>query len=265
MNIESSWEEIQQDAQVYFAALLRSERYSLMIGSPLELSFIEGELLRLTEFEERASELLKTKKVYDLHRNGDTPGYYNEIEYLRLEAGYYKTHSVPGGAGLSSMPVELYAKHWLLKEYLKQRKADLELSTDNQDIHVDDLAVLLKAENQFIKGMPMQDVYDHFRKKFVDSKSRNKEPFLTHDQLIIFLKKGFLGHKDTPKLHINVGSRESLATINAFHQFYSIVINDAYPRTTTEKFIELVFDCFDNWTIKQIRDNFKPGRVKTKL
>ncbi|MBW6480970.1 MAG: hypothetical protein K0B37_16185 [Bacteroidales bacterium] len=65
-----------------------------------------------------------------------------------------------------------------------------------------ELAEIRNSENKFWKGLPMEQVVKHFE---VMTIRKNKEgmPYLTPEQLVSFLKKGFLNGTDQPVQKIN--------------------------------------------------------------
>ena len=122
------------------------------------------------------------------------------------------------------------------------------------------LTEIEKLENKFWKGLPMEQVINHFE---VMTKKKNKtgNVYLTVEQLISFLKKGFLNDQAQPKQKINCVSGEKGFVIKRFYEFFSLAVSQyGHPREK-EKFINLFNDCFDNWDQKTIKSFFKPNKT----
>jgi len=77
------------------------------------------------------------------------------------------------------------------------------------------LSDISNSENLFWKGIPMEMVIEHFK---VLLKSENKYgiPFLTTEQFISFLKRGFLNNKSEPKQKINFYPLKKVLVIKRF-------------------------------------------------
>ena len=125
------------------------------------------------------------------------------------------------------------------------------------------LAEISKVENRFNKSLPMAEVVKHF-KVFTERKSKNGKPFLTPEQLISFLKKGFLGKQELPKQKINYSNTEKGLVILRFYELFLLAVTNYGEKNSKSKYINLVLNCFDNWDKKSIEAFFKPNRIMQK-
>lgn len=126
----------------------------------------------------------------------------------------------------------------------------------NKELHE-----IAKQENQFWQGLPMKEVVNHFV-ILAKRKSGNGKLFLTREQLISFLKKGFLGDASQPKQKINCTYGEKGFVIKRFYELFSLAASKYGHPGRTKKFIQLFLDCFDNWDEKTIKPYFKPNKTK---
>lgn len=123
------------------------------------------------------------------------------------------------------------------------------------------LSEIANSENKFWKGIPMQIVITHFE---ILSKRKNKAGniYLTMDQLISFLKKGFLNDNTQLKQKINCSNGEKGFIIKRFYEFFDLAVSQyGYPQRK-EKFISMFLNCFDNWNKSTIAPFFKPNKTK---
>ena len=122
------------------------------------------------------------------------------------------------------------------------------------------LSDISNSENLFWKGIPMEMVIEHFK---VLLKSENKYgiPFLTTEQFISFLKRGFLNNKSEPKQKINCPPLKKVLVIKRFREFYDKAVELGHPQQR-KKFIDLVTECFVNWDKKSVDLLLKPGKTK---
>jgi len=116
-------------------------------------------------------------------------------------------------------------------------------------------------ENSFWKGMPMDKVVNHFA-ILSTRKSKNGDVFLKMDQLISFLKKGFLNDTTQRKQIINCGRGEKGLVIKRFYEFYDLAVSQYGFPSKTDKFIKLFTDCFSNWDENTIKPFFKSNKTK---
>lgn len=126
-----------------------------------------------------------------------------------------------------------------------------------------ELAQISESDNQFWKGLPMIKVVEHF-KIMTESKNKNKEPYLTQQQFISFLKRGFLCDTNQPIQKINCSAGEKGLIINRFYSLYSLAVSQYSHVSKKESFIKLFVNCFDNWDEQTVRPFFKPNKTKEK-
>jgi hypothetical protein len=116
-------------------------------------------------------------------------------------------------------------------------------------------------ENKFWKGLPMDQVVNHFE-VLTKRKSSNGKVFLTPEQLVSFLKKGFLDDTSQPKQKINCSRGEKGLIIKRFYEFFDLAVSQhGYP-SKKAKFIQLFIDCFNNWDPNTIATFFKRNKTK---
>jgi len=116
------------------------------------------------------------------------------------------------------------------------------------------------SENHFWKGIPMEIVIDHFE-VFLEKKNRFAIPFLTPDQFVSFLKRGFLNDKSEPKQKINCPPLKKALVVKRFREFYDKAVEMGHPQQR-KRFIDLVTECFVNWDRKSVDLLLKPGKTK---
>jgi hypothetical protein len=117
--------------------------------------------------------------------------------------------------------------------------------------------------NIFQKSMPFKIAVNHF-KIFTTTNSKNGEPFLTTDQLDIFIKKAFCGTPDLPKQTFNqMPKGEKFIIQYRFREFYEKHWEYFGTGQVQEKFIELLTDNFTDWDYQNVRNNFKTKPKKT--
>tara|TARA_R110002051_G_C8744325_1_gene499492 strand:+ start:1454 stop:2485 length:1032 start_codon:yes stop_codon:yes gene_type:complete len=110
--------------------------------------------------------------------------------------------------------------------------------------------------NVFKKSMPIKVATTHFN-KLTEKNSKNGSPFLTLEQLDVFIKKAFCGVPDLPKQTFNQSpSGEKLMIQYVFREFYDV--NWFYFGTgqVQDKFIALLTENFTDWDYKNVRNNF---------
>lgn len=126
-----------------------------------------------------------------------------------------------------------------------------------------ELEVIAKSENNFWKGLPMSVVVNHFQ-VMTQKKSKNGKPFLSEEQLVVFLKRGFLNDNDQPIQKVNCSNGEKGKVILRFYQFFELAsVQYGYPNKK-ETFINLFLNCFDNWNENSVKAYFKPNKTKEK-
>ena len=134
--------------------------------------------------------------------------------------------------------------------------SDLDMKRELQQIR--------NSENQFWRGLSMEFVINHFS-VFTSKKSRNENVFLTNEQFISFLKRGFLKDTTQPVQKINCSSREKGMIIKTFYQFYDVAVGQYACPHTKVHFISLFTDCFNNWDPSTVKDFFRQGKVNKQL
>ncbi len=160
-------------------------------------------------------------------------------DYLKSEKKYIKT-----------------IKKWLEneKKYFNELLSILEkenqpngaLKNDKLDI---DFESLKKMENTFSKGIPSDTAINHF-KILTERKSKNGNPFLSKEQLFIFIEKGFLDVQTHPKQQINLSNGEKGFVIKRFYEFFDLAVSQYNELNKKFRYIKLLSDCFDNWDAK---------------
>jgi hypothetical protein len=124
-------------------------------------------------------------------------------------------------------------------------------------------AEIRKSDNRFWKGLPMDVVVDHF-KVFTTKKSTNGRTFLSDDQFISFLRRGFLDDQRENKQTIHYSYGEKGFVIKRFYELYVLARDEFGFPQKKNKFITLITDCFDNWEKNAIVLLFKPNKSKDK-
>ncbi|MBK8486134.1 MAG: hypothetical protein IPL31_17765 [Saprospiraceae bacterium] len=98
----------------------------------------------------------------------------------------------------------------------------------NQDIE-EILTEISNSENKFWKGLPMAQVVKHFE-VLSTRKSKNGNNFLTQDQLVSFLKRGFLNEIKEPIQKINCSRGEKGLVIKRFYELFDLAVREYnYP------------------------------------
>lgn len=114
----------------------------------------------------------------------------------------------------------------------------------------------LAKENMFCKAMPLEIAKEHFL-VFTKRLSKNKQPFLSEEQLNLFMERAFQGNSQIEIQTFNYSIREKLFIVKRFYQFYLLAIQD-YESTTQckDKYLKLLTDNFSNWDYRNIKTNF---------
>lgn len=143
--------------------------------------------------------------------------------------------------------------------YLKKLIEDLEKTPEGIDV-VDNDSFLNHSseENIFCKGMPIEFAIDHF-KKFTEPDSKKGTKFLTPEQLNNFISKAFLGNVKLEKQNFNYSRGERRIIKKHFYFFYTKVMEKKYDLRPTcrDYYISLLSDNFNDFTFKNVKDNFK--------
>lgn len=130
---------------------------------------------------------------------------------------------------------------------------------DNGDI----LSSIAVAENKFWKGLPMDVVVNHFM-IMTTRKNKNNLPFLTKEQLVSFLKKGFLNDEKQSIQKISCGSAEKGFAISRFYGLFELAVSQYAHPNKKRKFISMFMNCFDNWELSTVEAYFKPNKTNEK-
>lgn len=125
------------------------------------------------------------------------------------------------------------------------------------------LSDISKMENKFCRGLPMEFVISHL--EALTFREKNSVPFLTESQFVSFLKKGFLNYESEPKQKFSNTNGKKSHILKHFHTLYTISKERYYSPKKMIDFRELVSDCFDNWTLDETRELFKPGKTTNTL
>lgn len=126
-----------------------------------------------------------------------------------------------------------------------------------------ELSHIINSENKFWKGLPMKNVVEHF-KILTEKKNKNNEPYLTQQQFVSFLKKGFLNDSNQSIQKINCSAGEKGLIINRFYGLYNLAVSQYSHISKKETFIKLFVNCFDNWDEQTVKPFFKPNKTKEK-
>lgn len=120
----------------------------------------------------------------------------------------------------------------------------------------------LHLENKFWKGLPLEVVYNHFI-KLTQRKNSNGDPYLTQEQLISFLKRGFLKDEKEPIQKINCASDDKSLIVKLFYSLYDLSVSQYGYERRTAPFIRLLCNCFDNWPDEDsVKYLFKRSKTK---
>lgn len=120
-----------------------------------------------------------------------------------------------------------------------------------------------KQVNQFAKNIPMQFTIEHFSK--LKKKNKKGNVFLTDENFDKFIKCAFLNEKIIEKQKIDFERGESGTVIRVFYDYFDLACTKYSQKNSKEPFINMVFSCFDNWKITEIKSLFKPNKTKNIL
>lgn len=151
-----------------------------------------------------------------------------------------------------------------LKSQLKhyQKKLLTESIPNSADYKNDD-DIYKDYTNIFHKSMPIKTAVNHFT-IFTISKSKNGKPFLTKDQLDIFIRKAFCGISDLPKQTFNqIPKGEKFKIQYVFREFYNNYFQYFNTGQVQDEFIKLLTENFTGWEFKNIKNNFNLKSKKT--
>ena len=115
-----------------------------------------------------------------------------------------------------------------------------------------------KEPNLFCEHMPLHIPLAHF-KILTKKNSRNNKPYLTVEQLKIFIKRAFCGKKELPKQRFNLGQRDKFLVQGVFYEFYFTYCFEYFNTMQCQPmFIKLLTDNFVGWDYRNVQSNFKP-------
>ncbi len=119
------------------------------------------------------------------------------------------------------------------------------------------------SPNAFYTGLPMDQVIKHFE-VMTSRTNKNGQPYLTKEQFISFLKKGFLNNYNQPKQKINCSNGEKGFVIKRFYELFVLATSQYGHPQQKKNFISLFLNCFDNWEKETVKYLFKPNKTKEK-
>ncbi|MGJ8666714.1 MAG: hypothetical protein ACSHW7_10130 [Patiriisocius sp.] len=119
-------------------------------------------------------------------------------------------------------------------------------------------------ENVFRKSMSFQTVIEHFE-IFTIKNSQNGKPFLTNEQLDLFIRRAFCGEINLPKQKFNqIPKGEKFIIQYRFREFYDKNYEHFGTVQVQDDFIKLLTDNFEGWEFKNVKNNFA-NKPKTTL
>jgi hypothetical protein len=219
------------------------QKYALK-NSEILKQFAISDLRQITEEKKRLFEwhtTLSNKSRADLN---DLP-YSETVEYSK-DMEYYGEILTLADSAISE-----------LRKYLKVYFPDILIPRELKKTKLSDILI---AENKFIKGMEMNIVVKHFECLTIKKNKANRN-YLTNEQFISFLKRGFLDDKTQPKQTIDYMPGEKGLIVKLFYDFYALAFKDYYCSKDKEPFINLIIDCFEGWELKKLKSYFKPNKV----
>lgn len=138
----------------------------------------------------------------------------------------------------------------------------IELLPDSD--YEEELLKIKGSVNQFWRGIPMDVVINHFE-IMTKKVSNNGKVFLTKEQFISFLRRGFLKDTNQSKQNINCSRGEKGLIIKKFWEFFDLAVSEYRFPTKCERFIDLITECFNNWDRTTIKPFFKQKKVKGEM
>lgn len=180
-------------------------------------------------------------------------GHRQDISHWLMKARFSPTIMKP------DVSVNLFSTTWE-NEPLPAHQTEKKAQQSQPDF--DKLLCEIKnSENKFVPSMPMEKVINHF-KALTEKKSKNGQPFLTQEQLILCLQKAFLNKPKIEKQKINLGTGQKGYVIKRFYEFFVLAVADYNELNKKDKYIKLLSDNFTNWKSSTIKDMFKPNKTK---
>jgi len=144
-------------------------------------------------------------------------------------------------------------------QYCKQ-KIDSLLESETNTPHQNETKTLI---NIFCKSMVLSIPKEHF-KVFTENKSKNGNPFLTVEQLNLFIDRAFYGKCEFQKSKFNQTPRgEKLLIQNVFYDFYNAYCFEYFNTMQCQDiFIKLLTENFEGWDFNNVKANFTPKTKK---
>ena len=223
--------------------------------------------------EELQSNYSKVQELFNNYR----AFYYNEIfdkipdNLKKLEATNEILNFLNRNDALRmSLDIPSSKSYENFKKFSKSKKEfykDAHFINEEQKKYNIEEPIIFSVYNDFInifqKSMPIELAVSHF-KKLTENNSKNGRPFLTEEQLDVFIKKAFCGVPDLTKQTFNQAHRgEKFIIQYVFREFYDT--NWFYFGTgqVQDKFIKLLTENFTDWDYENVRNNFSKKPTKT--
>lgn len=108
--------------------------------------------------------------------------------------------------------------------------------------------------NKFCESMNIEIPKNHFR-VLTTSSSQNGNPYLSEDQFNDFIKRAFLGKKETDKIELFIKPNNKLKVQYLFYDFYKLCKKE-YCEYEKAIFVKLLTDNFTNFKYKSVFENF---------
>lgn len=185
--------------------------------------------------------------------------------------------AIPEDTCIVGLPIEYISKPGkidleyyidLLDRYIKFLTEDEVIDSNHIQIESEkgfdsqkSLIEIANSENKFWVGIPMDKVIKHFE-VLTSKKNKNGNPFLTNEQFVSFLKKGFLNDNTQTLQKINCSVMEKGFVIKRFYEFYALAVSQYSFPAKKRKFVSLFCNCFDNWEQNTIESFFRPNKTK---
>jgi hypothetical protein len=208
----------------------------------------------VTEFKNEVNKILEVREAY-FNERGRKANERKRMEQEKIKADLDKTRN------------DLNRERYLIDMARQKNGSNGGLiskptnnicKTENQETILTEIKL---SENKFWKGIPMDKVVNHFE-VMTSRKNKKGSTFLTTEQFISFLKKGFLNDLTQQKQIINCSGGEKGFVIKRFYEFYDLTVSQYKYPSKTDKFIKLFTDCFSNWDENTIKSFFKRDKTK---
>lgn len=231
--------------------LIQLLNYSLLedagISSDANIEFNSASHEEITNLLSRITE--KNRERQKIH-NGFSEQEIHAIKYdfFNYWYGYFLNRSI-------SLITDLQ------NESLKGRRS-LITPMDSRNLNIETLVDKYYGSiNQFCKKMPLEQVIDHFR-VFANKKSKNGKPFLTLEQLDLFIQRAFVENKIIECQKFNFTRGEKQPIINRFHELYQKAVLEGWESNQhcQDKYVKLISENFSNWDYNKLKQNFRDKR-----